>query len=91
MPQVEASLPSTKSNNMQSMQRSALVFVAFKIPQHRLPTAASHLHSIRGTKSMSGKLTGTTVVGQSGRQYVRTDLLKSDLRKPDLLNVYVAE
>ena len=40
---------------------------------------------------MSGKLTDTTVVGQSGRQYVRTDLLKSDLRKPDLLNVYVAE
>jgi hypothetical protein len=40
---------------------------------------------------MFGKLTGTTVVGQGGRQYVQTDLLKSDLRKPDLLNVYVAE
>jgi hypothetical protein len=72
---------------MQSMQRSTLAFVAFKIPQHFL----SHLHSIRGTRNMFGKLTGTTVVGQGGRQYVQTDLLKSDLRKPDLLNVYVAE
>ena len=40
---------------------------------------------------MSGSLTDTTLTGQSGRQYAQTDLLKCDLRNPDVLNVYVAK
>jgi len=38
-----------------------------------------------------GPLTNTTVVGQNGRKYKRTDKVKEDPRKPELLNVYVAE
>lgn len=39
----------------------------------------------------SGALSNTIVVGQDGRKYKRIDALKVDHRKPELLNVYVAE
>lgn len=76
---------------MRSKLYSILISVAPRVCRPRLPRATLAARNIGAARMVSGALTNTTVVGQDGRKYKRTDALKVDPRKPERLNVYVTE